>query len=102
MRELRTEGMVWDDAELTEFLNRFAARLIATGPARSHQFEFFAVRDKSINAFALPGGFIGIHTGLLAAAGQRVRAGDGDGPRDRPRDAAAHRAHAQPTSARRR
>jgi predicted Zn-dependent protease len=27
------------------------------------------VRDKSINAFALPGGFIGIHTGLLAAAG---------------------------------
>jgi len=69
MRQLRTEGVVWDDAEMTEYLNRFAARLTATGPARSYQFEFFAVREKSINAFALPGGFIGIHTGLLAAAG---------------------------------
>ena len=69
MRQLRAEGVVWDDAEVSGYLNRFAARLTATGPARSHQFEFFAVRDKSINAFALPGGFIGIHTGLLAAAG---------------------------------
>lgn len=69
MRELRAEGIVWDDAEFSEYLNRFAARLTATGPARSQQFEFFAVRDKSINAFALPGGFIGVHTGLLAAAG---------------------------------
>ena len=69
MRELRSEGIVWDDAEMSEFLNRFAARLTSTGPARSHQFEFFAVREKSINAFALPGGFIGIHTGLLAVAG---------------------------------
>jgi len=68
MRELRSSGVVWDDAEYTDYLNRFAARLTATGPARSQQFEFFAVRDKSINAFALPGGFIGIHTGLIAAA----------------------------------
>jgi predicted Zn-dependent protease len=68
MRELRSAGMVWDDAEFTDYLNRFAARLTATGPARSQQFEFFVVRDRSINAFALPGGFIGIHTGLIAAA----------------------------------
>jgi predicted Zn-dependent protease len=68
MRELRSQGVVWDDAEFTEYLNRFAAPLTATRPARSQQFEFFIVRDKSINAFALPGGFIGVHTGLLAAA----------------------------------
>ncbi len=68
MRELRADGTVWDDAEFTEYLNRFAARLIATGPARSSQFEFFAVRESSINAFALPGGFIGVHTGLIAVA----------------------------------
>lgn len=68
MLELRANGVVWDDAEFTEYLNRFAASLTSTGPARSQQFEFFAVRDKSINAFALPGGFIGVHTGLLAVA----------------------------------
>ena len=67
MRELRAEGVVWDDAEFTDFFNRFAAPLTGTRAARSQQFEFFAVRDQSINAFALPGGFIGIHTGLLAA-----------------------------------
>src|SRR5205823_1294781 len=31
-------------------------------------FEFFVMRDHSINAFALPGGFVGVHTGLLTAA----------------------------------
>ena len=68
MRELRANGTVFDDAELSEFLNQFAARLTATPQARGTAFEFFAVRDRSINAFALPGGFIGVHTGLIAAS----------------------------------
>ena len=29
------------------------------------EFEFFAVNDSSINAFALPGGYIGVNTGLI-------------------------------------
>jgi len=33
-----------------------------------YNFEVFAVKDSSINAFALPGGFIGFHTGLLVSA----------------------------------
>ena len=28
-------------------------------------FEFFAVPDPSINAFAMPGGYIGVNTGLI-------------------------------------
>jgi predicted Zn-dependent protease len=31
-------------------------------------FRFFAVNDPTINAFAVPGGFIGVHTGLILAA----------------------------------
>ena len=34
----------------------------------AYNFEVFAVKDSSINAFALPGGFIGFHTGLLTSA----------------------------------
>lgn len=68
MGEARSLGMVFDDAELADFLNRFGSRLTTTGPARGHAIEFFAVRDPSINAFALPGGFIGVHTGLIAVA----------------------------------
>ncbi|MEO0579831.1 MAG: M48 family metalloprotease, partial [Pseudomonadota bacterium] len=32
-----------------------------------YEFHFFVVDDPSINAFALPGGYIGIHTGLIEA-----------------------------------
>jgi predicted Zn-dependent protease len=39
----------------------------ATGPF-APKFDFFAVKDKSINAFALPGGYIGVHTGLMVLA----------------------------------
>lgn len=69
MRQLRVDGTVYDDPEFNDFINRFGARLTGTLPARGRSFEFFTVRDGSINAFALPGGFIGVHTGLLAAAG---------------------------------
>jgi predicted Zn-dependent protease len=36
--------------------------------ARTQDFEFFIVRDPMLNAFALPGGFIGVHSGLVIAA----------------------------------
>lgn len=68
MGQARAAGMVYDDAEYADYLNRLGARLGSTIPARGQALEFFAVRDPSINAFALPGGFIGVHTGLIAAA----------------------------------
>ncbi|MFT4103916.1 MAG: M48 family metalloprotease [Burkholderiaceae bacterium] len=68
LRELRAEGAMLDDIELSDFLNRFAARLTETSPARGYSFEFFLVKDESLNAFALPGGLIGVHTGLIEAA----------------------------------
>src|SRR5690606_33826636 len=41
------------------------ARIAVEAQNGEQRLTFFAVRDRSINAFALPGGFIGIHTGLL-------------------------------------
>jgi predicted Zn-dependent protease len=37
-------------------------------PRRGSNFEFFALRDATLNAFALPGGYIGVHSGLILAA----------------------------------
>jgi predicted Zn-dependent protease len=68
MRDIRfREPSYLDDPEVTEYLNGLGARLSnsSTGPHRD--FELFAIRDASINAFALPGGFIGVHTGLVTA-----------------------------------
>ena len=68
MQELRRDDVVMEDTELTEWLNRFAAPLVLTRNAAGRDFEMFFVNDRSINAFALPGGFIGVHTGLILAA----------------------------------
>ena len=34
-------------------------------------WQFFLLRDQSINAFALPGGYFGVHLGLIAAVSNR-------------------------------
>ncbi len=68
VREMRRRGAIHGDAEITDYLNRFASALTDTYPAAGYSFEFFLVRDGTLNAFALPGGYIGVHTGLIVAA----------------------------------
>lgn len=68
MRQIRVSSNYLEDAVLAEYLNSIGERLAAASPDPGRRFEFFPVRDSSINAFALPGGYIGVHTGLIAAA----------------------------------
>jgi predicted Zn-dependent protease len=69
MREIRfREPSYVDDAEITDYLANLGGRLTQTPAGARQDFEFFAIRDHTINAFALPGGFIGVHTGLLSAS----------------------------------
>jgi len=68
MREIRRDPAYLDDPEVADYANSLGNRLVARSDASRQEFEFFVVRDPQINAFALPGGFIGIHTGLILAA----------------------------------
>lgn len=68
MRQIRGDKDYLDDPEIVDYLNALGERLAAASSDPGRRFQFFAVRDASINAFALPGGFIGVHTGLLSAA----------------------------------
>ncbi|WP_247869764.1 M48 family metalloprotease [Herbaspirillum sp. ST 5-3] len=72
MRDIRRDRDYLDDAPLLEYLNNFGSGLVAARPeARGeagYDFFFFAVRDPMLNAFALPGGFIGVHSALILAA----------------------------------
>jgi len=63
MVQIRQSREFVDDPELQAYLQRLGTR-IAKGTGRK-DFEFFIVRDDSINAFALPGGYIGVNTGLI-------------------------------------
>lgn len=57
-----------DDPEITKYVNDLGGKLVAASPDRNQGFEFFVLQDNTINAFAMPGGYIGVHTGLLLAA----------------------------------
>ena len=69
MQEIRARDPAWlDDPEVEEYLERLGRKLAAASPNPQQELEFFAVRDNTLNAFALPGGYIGVHTGLILAA----------------------------------
>ncbi len=72
MRDIRRDRDFLDDAPILEYLNTFGSALVASYPGARGEtnadYYFFAVRDNQLNAFALPGGFIGVHSGLLLAA----------------------------------
>lgn len=68
MHEVRADRSYLDDAELTGYLNNLGYRLVANSPDNRRAFEFFLVQDETLNAFALPGGYIGVHTGLIIAS----------------------------------
>lgn len=68
MRDVYADPKYLDDPEIENYLNQLGYRLVSVSPRNQREFNFFVVEDKTINAFALPGGNIGVHTGLLLAA----------------------------------
>ena len=80
MREIRRDPDVLDDAVLRDYVDDLWQPLLAAARTRGEltddQREHFAwrtflVRDRSVNAFALPGGYVGVHLGLIAMTGSR-------------------------------
>ncbi|MDC8770429.1 M48 family metalloprotease [Roseateles albus] len=78
MRQIRPDPDFLEDPLLLEYLQSIWAPLVGTakqlgniGDETSERFawEIFLVRDRSINAFALPGGYVGVHLGLIAMTG---------------------------------
>jgi len=68
MADIRRDPAFVEDPEITDYLDKLGDKLASAPPGAGQDFEFFAVRDPGINAFALPGGFVGVYTGLIAAA----------------------------------
>ncbi len=64
MRQIRERGTILEDVQLTEYLNSIGQR-IAAHASSGHPYTFYWIDSAQVNAFAAPGGYIGIHTGLL-------------------------------------
>ena len=72
MRDIKRDRDYLDDDPIIEYLNTFGSALVAAHPGARGEtnadYFFFAVRDQQLNAFALPGGFIAVHSALMLAA----------------------------------
>ena len=66
--ELRRVDMVLEDALLDDYIHALGYRLVALSERPEQEFTFFVVRSDEINAFAAPGGYVGINVGLMHTA----------------------------------
>lgn len=69
MSQGRRDPTYVDDPELSQYLTTMGRKLAAFAPGGVPDVEMFGVRDPEINAFAMPGGFIGVNTGLIVSSG---------------------------------
>ena len=69
MRRVRSSDSFVSDPEVSQYLNDLGYKLVSNSADPTRQFEFFLVKDDAINAFALPGGYIGIYSGLILSSG---------------------------------
>ncbi|CAG4885262.1 putative Beta-barrel assembly-enhancing protease [Georgfuchsia toluolica] len=66
MNDIRLhEPTYLDDPEIAAYLNELGHRLTAQTEDAHQEFEFFVLHDATVNAFAMPGGYIGVHSGLI-------------------------------------
>lgn len=65
---LLERGLIETHPLLDRYINDLGLRLLAGLENPVREYQFFIVRDDSVNAFALPGGFIGINRGLIREA----------------------------------
>ncbi len=68
LAEVAVSDEVLQDVEIVDYLQALGNRLASASDDKQQAFYFFVVKDPSINAFAMPGGVIGVHTGLFLAS----------------------------------
>lgn len=68
MRDIYADPLYLDDPEVEAYLEQLGYRLVSVSSRNQRDFTFFVVQQPTVNAFALPGGNIGVHAGLLLTA----------------------------------
>lgn len=65
MRSVRQQAILNRDPEVRDYINAIGKKLGSVSDTPTYPFHFFVVINPAINAFAGPGGYIGIHSGLI-------------------------------------
>lgn len=73
VREVEKQLPIVSDGQLSEYVNRIGQRLARFAPGHKFPYRFGLINAKDINAFALPGGPVYLHTGILLAANNEAQ-----------------------------
>jgi len=65
--ELRDQSALIEDPEVDEYINGIGQRLASQSAMGGEDFHYFTIKDQTINAFAVSGGFVFINGGLVLA-----------------------------------
>ncbi len=68
MKQIRAEMPLVEDRALNRYLRDLGNHLLSYSNDPDADFHFFFLQDDNINAFAVPGGYIGMNSGLFLAA----------------------------------
>lgn len=68
LREVRRVLPLVADPEVNFYLDSLGRRLLANAPDAVGPFHFLPIANGQVNAFAMPGGIVGVHTGLFLEA----------------------------------
>lgn len=64
-RSLHAQVVINQDAEIQQYIEDIGEKLVSSSDAPSQPFHFFVVMQNDVNAFAGPGGYIGVNSGLI-------------------------------------
>ncbi|HEY2931560.1 MAG TPA: M48 family metalloprotease, partial [Acidobacteriota bacterium] len=67
-RDAERQLPMLNDARVDNYVNNLGRRLAAFAPGEKYPYQFKVVNDRTINAFALPGGPVYINRGVIEAA----------------------------------
>jgi len=65
MRDIRVDPAFVDDPEIADYLTGLGTRLMAAADIPRRDVDYFVVQDDTVNAFAMIGGHIGVHSALF-------------------------------------
>ena len=65
--DIYSRGSMVDDYDSLDYINSLGSNLVSYSPLAGQPFNFYLIKDKNINAFALPGGHICVYNGLIYA-----------------------------------
>ena len=66
-KEIRDQNGLIEDPEVSEYINDIGKRLASQSEMGGQYFHYFVIKDTSINAFAVTGGYVFINGGLILA-----------------------------------